>query len=112
MAPRFTIVSAPIEGRVGDSLSRGFQEALALGSRLKDNVNDTLSDEELGKKAGETLFKLAIPSGLPFILLVITIAVFTFREVLIRIETKRIMAIHCQNGERVLAPNNNHQHDD
>ena len=112
MPARFTIVPAPIEGRVGEGIARGVQEVVAMGSRLKENVNDTLHDETLPTRAAAKVARLALPSGAPFVLLCIFVAVFALRELLVRIETRSIMKQHASASTSVRAPQEKHEHDD
>jgi hypothetical protein len=95
MTPRFTIVSAPLEGRVGEGIAHAAQEVMAMGARLKQNVNETMHDEDRRARAVETVSKIAMPTGLPFVLLCLFVAVYAFRELLVRIETKRIIRQHA-----------------
>ena len=112
MPQRFTIVSAPLEGRVGEGIARGVQEVMAMGSKLKENVNDTLHDETLPSRAAAKVARLAVPSGLPFMLLCMFIAVFAIRELLVRIETRSIMRRHASATASVRPPDKQHEHGD
>ena len=112
MPARFTIVPAPIEGRVGEGIARGVQEVVAMGSRLKENVNDTLHDETLPTRAAERVARLAVPSGAPFLLFCVFVAVFALRELLVRIETRSIMKRHASASTAVRSPEKKHEHDD
>ena len=108
MTPRFTVVSAPIEGRVSEGLVHAAVEVMAMGARLKENVNDTLHDEQLPTRAAATVARIAVPSGAPFLLFWIFVAVYAFRELLVRIETKRIMRQHASDS----VPAEAHEHRD
>jgi len=108
MTPRFTVVSAPLEGRVGEGLVHAAVEVMALGARLKENVNETLHDENRRARAVETVSKIAVPTGLPFVILCIFVALYAFRELLVRIETKRIMRQHASDS----VPAEAHEHRD
>lgn len=108
MTPRFTVVSAPIEGRVGDGIAHAAQEVMAIGVRFKENVNETLHDEHRRARAVETVSKLVVPTGLPFMLLCIFVAVYAFRELLVRVETRRIIRQHASDS----VPAEAHEHRD
>ena len=82
-----------------------------MAMRLKRQVNDTLHDDELGERASSALVLMLEPGGLPFILLMLLIAVMCIRELLLRMETKRILRVHQAHSEVSVAPPN-HQHDD
>lgn len=98
MTPRFTVVSAPLEGRVGEGLVHAAVEVMALGVRLKENVNETLHDDQLPTRAAATVARIAVPTGLPFLLFWIFVAVYAIRELLVRIETKRIIRQHASGS--------------
>jgi hypothetical protein len=98
MTPRFTVVSAPIEGRVGEGIAHAAHEVMAMGARLKVNVNETLHDEHRRARAVEKVSKIVVPTGLPFVLLCIFVALYAVRELLVRIETKRIMRQHASGS--------------
>lgn len=108
MTPRFTIVSAPLEGRVGEGLVHAAVEVMALGVRLKEGVNETLHDEQLPTRAAATVARIALPTGLPFLLFWIFVAVYAIRELLVRIETKRIIRQHAAASAQAEA----HEHSD
>ena len=112
MTPRFTIVSAPIEGRVSEGLVHAAVEVMAMGARLKENVNDTLHDEQLPTRAAATVARIAVPSGAPFLLFWLFVAVYAFRELLVRIETKRIIRQHVAASAPAEAPAETHEHRD
>ncbi len=112
MPQRFTIVSAPLEGRVGEGIARSVQEVMAMGSRLKENVNDTLHDDALSSRAAEKVARLAMPSGLPFMIFCTFVAVFAFRELLVRIETRSILNRHASTTALACPPNKTREHDD
>lgn len=112
MTARFTVVPSPFEDRVGVGIRQGLHDAFALGERLRSEANETLNDEQLGAKASARMAKLAVLDGLPFILLCLLVAVFAVRELMIRIETRKIMTHHRSAGVAVLAPTNAREHDD
>lgn len=113
MTPRFTTVSAPVEGRVAEGILDAAKEMLAMTARFKENVNGTLHDETLPTKAAETLAKITVPSGAPFLLFCVLIAVFALRELIIRIDTKRILRSHDAAGmAAVRPPQDTHEHHD
>ena len=108
---RFVVVPAPLEAQLTTSLSAQLREALSLALRLKRQVNATLHDEELGDKASSAVFELLAPGGLPFILLMLLVAVLAVRELLLRMETKRILKVHRDHSGVAMAPPT-HEHDD
>lgn len=108
MTPRFTVVSAPLEGRVGEGLVHAAVEVMALGARLKEGVNETLHDDQLPTRAAATVARIAVPTGLPFVLFWIFVAVYAFRALVVRIETKRILKQHAPSS----VPEKVHEHRD
>ena len=108
---RFVVVSAPLEERVTASLAARAQHAVLLALRLKREVNATLQREDLNEKASEALSVVLRPGGLPFIVLMLLVAVMAVRELLLRIETRRILKAHAVVNTPALAPNS-HQHED
>ena len=92
--PRFVVVSAPLEERVAASLSTRVQEAVAAALRLKREVNATLQRDDLNDKASEALIGALRPGGLPYVLLMLLIAVLLARELLLRITTNKILKAH------------------
>ena len=83
-----------------------------MGARLKENVNDTLHDEQLPTRAAATVARIAVPSGAPFLLFWIFVAVYALRELLVRIETKRIIRQHAAASAPAEAPAETHEHRD
>ena len=112
MTPRFTVVSAPLEGRVGEGLVHAAVGVMALGARFKEGVNDTLHDEQLPTRAAATMARIALPTGLPFLLFWIFVAVYAIRELLVRVETRRIIRQHTSASAPAEAPAKKHQHHD
>jgi len=109
---RFVVVSAPLEERVAASLASRVQSAVASALRLRSEVNATLQRDDLNEKASEALGVVLRPGGLPFVLLMLLVAVLAVRELLLRIETKRILKAHeFQPGADAQAPTD-HQHQD
>lgn len=108
---RFVVVSAPLEERVTASLAARAQHAVLLALRLKREVNATLQREDLNEKASEALSVVLRPGGLPFIVLMLLVAALAVRELLLRIETRRILKAHAVANEPALAPTE-HQHED
>jgi len=109
---RFVVVSAPLEERVASSVATRVQGAVAEALRLKREVNATLQREDLNDRATEALSHVARPGGLPFVILMLLIAVIALRVLLFRIETKRILKAHrAHAGEGAQAPTE-HQHED
>ena len=88
------------------------QSAVASALRFRSEVNATLQRDDLNEKASETLGHVLRPGGLPFVLLMLLVAVLCVRELLLRIETKRILKAHeFQPGTDAQAPKD-HQHQD
>ena len=109
---RFVVVSAPLEARVSASLASRAQEALLLALRIRREVDDTLAREDAGERAVEALGAVAEPGGLPFIVFVLLVTVIVAREVLLRLEVRRILRRHkVYANAPVLAPAE-HQHED
>ena len=109
---RFVVVSAPLEERVAASLAARVQSAVASALRLKSEVNATLQRDDLNEKATKALSHVLRPGGLPFVLLMLLVAVLAVRELLLRIETKRILKTHeFRPGTDVQAPTER-QHQD
>ena len=109
---RFVVVSAPLEERVKASLVSRAQQAVLVALRIRDEVNETLGREDAGERAAECLGAVAEPGGLPFILFVLLVAVLVARELLLRMETRRILQRHkVYSNAPVLAPTE-HQHED
>jgi len=109
---RFVVVSAPLEDRVTASIASRAQQALLIALRIKREVNDSLHREDVGERAGEALEAVVEPGGLPFIVFMLLVAVLAIRELLLRIETQRILQRHkVYLSAPVLAPTER-QHED
>ena len=109
---RFVVVSAPLETRVKASLVSRAQQALLVALRIRDEVDETLLREDAGERAAEALSAVAEPGGLPFIVFVLLVTVLVARELLLRMETRRILRRHkVYANAPVLAPTE-HQHED
>ena len=108
---RFVVVSAPLEERVAASLAARAQEALLVALRLRTRVDETLHREDLGDRTKEAIQHVSRPGGLPFILFMLLVAVLATRELLLRMETKRILRVHKLNVS-VQAPPAPHQHEE
>jgi len=109
--PRFVVVSAPLEDRVTASLASKARQAVLLALRLKSEMNDTLHREDMGDKATEALEAVSKPGSLPFIFFMLLVAVLAIRELLLRIETRRILHVHKVVNMPVQPPSN-HKHED
>ena len=109
---RFVVVPAPLEEQLSTSLAAQARDALALALRLKRRVNDTLRDDALGEKASGALEEMARPGGVPFVLFMLLVAVLCVRELLLRIETKRILKVHREHSDAPVMPPVPHDHDD
>ena len=108
---RFVVVPAPLEEQISHTLGEQLREAASVALRLRRSVNDTLHDDELGQKASNAFHVVARPGGLPFVLFMLLIAVVCVRELLLRMETKRILKAHQElSGSPEMPPK--HQHDD
>ena len=107
---RFVVVSAPLEERVAASLAARTQEALLVALRLRTRVDETLHREDLGDRTKEAIQHVSRPGGLPFILFMLLVAVLATRELLLRIETKRILKAHKLNVS--VQPPAPHQHEE
>jgi hypothetical protein len=107
---RFVVVSAPFEERVAASLASRVQSAVAGALRLRREVNETLSRDDLGNRTTEALQHVSRPGGIPFILFMLLVAVLATRELLLRIETKRILRDHKLNVS--VKPPESHPHAD
>jgi hypothetical protein len=109
---RFVVVPAPLEERVAASLASRVQSAVAGALRLRREVNETLQRDDLNEKAAEALGHVLRPGGLPFVLLMLLVAVLAVRELLLRIETRRILRTHeFRPGTDAQAPTG-HPHED
>ncbi len=109
---RFVVVSAPLEERVSASLASRAQQALLLALRVRREVDDTRAREDAGERAAEALGAVAEPGGLPSIIFLLLVAVLVAREVLLRMEVRRILQRHIVYANApVLAPNE-HKHED
>ena len=109
---RFVVVSAPLEERVAASLASRVQSAVASALRLKSEVNATLQRDDLNEKATEALSHVLRPGGLPFVLLMLLVAVLAMRELVLRIETKRILRTHEFRPDTDVQAPTDHQHQD
>ena len=94
MTARFTVVSAPLDQRLGAGLASGLQEALHIGAHWQNEMNKSLHDEDLGEKANRAVQRLVVPSGLPFVLLCLIVAILAARELLIRIAVRQLIKEH------------------
>lgn len=108
---RFVVVSAPLEERVAASLASRAQQALLVALRIRTHVDETLHREDLGDRTTEAIQHVSRPGGLPFILFMLLVAVLATRELLLRMETKRILKVHKLNVN-VRAPPEPRQHED
>tara|TARA_B110000211_G_scaffold60766_1_gene68573 strand:+ start:630 stop:971 length:342 start_codon:yes stop_codon:yes gene_type:complete len=109
---RFVVVSAPLEERVTASIASRAQQALLIALRIKSEVNDSLHREDVGERAGEALEAVVKPGGVPFVVFMLLVAVLATRELLLRIETRRILQRHnVYSSVPVLAPTDR-QHED
>lgn len=109
---RFVVVSAPLEERVTASIASRAKQAALVALQIKREVNDTLHREDVSERAAEALEAVAEPGGLPFALFVLLVAVLAARELLLRMETRRILQRHqVYSNVPVLAPTD-HQHED
>lgn len=108
---RFVVVSAPLEERVTASLVSRAQQGILLALRLRGDVNDTLHREDAGERASTVLSAVIRPGGLPFIVFMLLVAVLAVRELLLRMETRRILKAHAVTNVLALAPSG-HQHED
>jgi len=103
---RFVVVSAPLEERVAASVATRVQGAVAEALRLKREVNATIHRDDFGNRTADALQHVARPGGLPFVLFMLLVAVLAVRELLLRIETKRILKEHnCGARDPASAPN-------
>ena len=85
---------------------------LVLALQMRREVNDTLHREDVSDRATEALEAVIEPGGAPFILFVLLVVVLSLRELLLRIETGRILKIHESHATmRVCAPKD-HKHED
>ena len=109
---RFVVVSAPLEERVSASLASRAQDALLLALRIGREVDDTLQRERASERAAEALGAVVEPGGAPFVVFALLVAVLAARELLLRVETRRILRRHNVHARApVLAPAG-HQHED
>ena len=109
---RFVVVPAPLEEQLTLTIGERLREALGLALRLKRSVNDTLHDDALGEKASGALEHMVRPGGVPFVLFPLLVAVLCVRELMLRIETKRILKVHREHADPPVAPPGAHEHDD
>ena len=110
---RFVVVPAPLEERVAASLASRVQSAVAGALRLRARgQRDAAARRPEREGDGETLGHVLRPGGLPFVLLMLLVAVLAVRELLLRIETRRILKAHeFRPGADVQAPTDR-QHQD
>ena len=85
---------------------------MSMALRVKREVNQTLSRDDLGNKTADALSHVARPGGLPFVLFMLLIAVLAVRELALRIETKRILKVHRMHSEGDSQPSTSHEHED
>ena len=94
------------------SIASRAQQAFLIALRIKSEVNDSLHREDVGERAGEAFEAVVEPGGLPFIVFMLLVAVLACRELLLRIETRRILQRHkVYLSVPVLAPSDR-QHED
>ena len=110
--PRFVVVSGPFEERVAASLSTHVHDAMSLALRVKREVNETLSRDDLGNNTADALSHVSRPGGLPFVLFMLLIAVLAVRELALRIETKRILKVHRMHSAEGAQPPTGHEHEE
>ena len=109
---RFVVVPAPLEERVAASVATRVQGAVTEALRIKKEVNATIHRDDFGNRTVDALQHVTRPGGLPFVLFMLLIAVLAVRELLLRIETKRILKAHeFQPGTDAQAPTDR-QHQD
>jgi hypothetical protein len=105
---RFTVVPSPLEQRVGQTIVDRLHHVAAASAQLKEQLNSTLADPELAAKSTHLVVDLVAPSGLPFALLCLLVAVFALRELTVRAATRRILAAHDAQT-RTNPPQRQHQ---
>ena len=108
---RFVVIPAPLEERVAASVATRVQGAMTEALRLKQEVNATIHRDDFGNRAVDALQHVARPGGLPFVLFMLLIAVVCVRELLLRMETKRILKAHQELSGSPEMPSK-HEHDD
>ena len=100
-----TVAQSLLEERVAASVATRVQGAMTEALRLKQEVNATIHRDDFGNRAVDALQHVARPGGLPFVLFMLLVAVLAVRELLLRIETKRILREHnCGAEARAAAP--------
>ena len=109
---RFVVVSAPLEERVAASLASQLHDVVAQALRLKREVNVTLHRDDLHDKTAEALTHVTEVGGAPFILFMLLVAVLALRELLLRIETKRIMRVHEYSSDADVRAPLDRKHED
>ena len=109
---RFVVVPAPLEEQISHTLGEQLREAALMALRLRRSVNDTLHDDALGEKATGALENMVRPGGVPFVLFLLLVAVLCVRELMLRIETKRILKVHREHSDPPVVPPAAHEHDD
>ena len=110
---RFVVVSAPLEERVAASLAstRAQERPGWLRSGCASAWTRRFSARTLAIGTKEALEHVSRPGGLPFVLFMLLVAVLAVRELLLRVETKRILKVHKLNVS-VRPPEPPHQHED
>lgn len=109
---RFVVVPAPLEERVAASVATRVQGAVAEALRIKKEVNATIHRDDFGNRTADALQHVTRPGGLPFVLFMLLIAVLAVRELLMRIETKRILREHNCGAEAGAHAPNDREHAD
>jgi len=109
---RFVVIPAPLEERVAASVATRVHGAVAEALRLKQEVNATIHRDDFGNRTVDALQHVARPGGLPFVLFMLLIAVLATRELLLRIETKRILREHNRGAEAEARASNDREHAD
>lgn len=109
---RFVVVSAPLEERVAASLISQLQEAVSKAIRLKSDVNTTFHRDDFNEKASGALSHVIRPGGLPFMIFLLLIAVLSLRELLLRLETMRILNYHKLHSGTPVQPPTDDKHED
>ena len=109
---RFVVVPAPLEERVAASVATRMQGAVTEALRIKKEVNATIHRDDFGNRTVDALQHVIRPGGLPFVLFMLLIAVLAMRELLLRIETKRILREHNGGAEAGARAPNDREHAD
>ena len=110
---RFVVVSAPLEERVAASLASRVQERRGwLRSGCAREVNADASARRPWRSHGkEALEHVSGRAGCRLCCFMLLVAVLAVRELLLRVETKRILKVHKLNVN-VRPPEPPHQHED